>query len=92
MELGAKVIFNKKYKKEEVRTEDGYLREWSEVDIKEIPGVFVGIRVLKNIDIWTTCDEDGYENGIDYKISKNIKVALIAINKRGTLYVPLDCL
>jgi hypothetical protein len=88
MELGQKVVFNKKYVRKEGRTSDGSLRSWEETSINKASGVFVGIRVLKDVNL--IYDEEDGEYNFDWSIHKTTKVALIAINKRGTIYVPLS--
>lgn len=87
MELGQKVKVAKKYKSflNYETQKDGYrilVKRYKIVDIQEKNGVFVGIRVLKE-------GEFDFETNI---VLNSIKVALVATDLRGLIYVPLDCL
>lgn len=83
MELGQKIIVNKKYVSERVfEKEHGWIKRYRITNIKEKQGIFVGFRVLREGDF-------DYET---YKVLKNIKVALVATDKRGVFYTPIESL
>ena len=80
LELGQKISFNKVYRSASRYEHDKFTKRWNEVDISPTLGVFVGYRILR-------------EGSFDWETnitSKYIKAALVAKDKRGLLYVPIN--
>ena len=106
MEIGQKVEITEKYvkgkyvkekyvkeKHKNIESLDGYeffVRTWKTAKIKKTKGVFVGLRLLKDIAFSEMLDHAGELSYVRHCVIKNTKVALIAINKKQLLYVPLD--
>ena len=87
MKLVQKVKVSKKYKPflNTEKQKSGYnllVKRYKIVDIPEKKGVFCGVRVLKE-------GKFDFDTNI---VLKTIKVALVAIDLRGLIYVPFDCL
>jgi hypothetical protein len=91
LNLGDKVTVKVKY----VRTTDNDERYWDVIQIKETTGIFVGYRMLIATHFIsendTTFDGELVENS--YWINKpQCKCALVAINKKQIIKVPLNAL
>jgi len=77
MELGQKVTITKKYVTQRWRCTK---REWCVEPIDITDGIFVGYRTLR----------EGFFGYEQCEPTKFIKVALVAVNLRGCVYVPID--
>lgn len=91
MKIGDKIKVNKKYVKvnKKWNEDDSFRRVWELQDIKQTEGIIAGIRVIRDIESINVLDDDGYICCIDFNTTKYIKVALVAINLKSTIYVPL---
>lgn len=91
MELGQKVSFSKIYKRESEIIGDGFKREWKEKEVEEKTGIFIGYRNLINSCLDTYyCSSVIEYDPLDVKNEFYGKAALIAINKRDLVKVPID--
>ena len=77
MKLGQKVTITKKYVAYKWQS---FRREWRIEPIDITDGVFIGYRTLR----------EGFFDWESSEPTKFIKVALVAINLRGCVYVPID--
>jgi len=89
MKLGEKVKISKKYKSylNSEKQKNGYylsVKRYKIIDIPEKEGIFCGIRVLKEGEFGQDVETN--------VILKSIKVALVATNLQGLIYVPFDSL
>jgi len=96
MNLGDNVVIRTRYiRVEEDISYSKYCKRWIEEPIKETKGIFVGYRMLIATHFMsendTTFDGELVENS--YWINKpQCKCALVAINKKQILRVPLSAL
>lgn len=95
MNLGDNVVIRAKYKRVREQVSDEFCKRWIEEPIKETKGIFVGYRMLIATHFIsendTTFDGELVENS--YWINKpQCKCALVAINKKQILRVPLSAL
>lgn len=90
MEIGQKVLFDEKYIRTETRNTDGdYKRNWTIKKVNRTKGIFVGVRSIKDVRYSFDC-YDSEEHAFNWKVTKYIKVALIAVNKKQLIYVPFE--
>ena len=96
MNLGDKVVFSVKYTRVEKKVSNTkHDRVWVETQIRETEGIFVGYRTLikTEFDYTPYYDEDhGLIQELDYINKPQCKCALVAINKKQILRVPLNAL
>ncbi len=87
LNLGDKVTVKVKY----VRTTDNDERYWDVIQIKETTGIFVGYRNLIRTSFNVhCCGTDDEYTSIEHEIQG--KCALVAINKKQIIKVPLNAL
>ncbi len=90
MKFGQYVTITEKYVRIETGREDiVWYRQWIIENIPKHSGIFIGFRVLQNTEFEDNYEEENDYHDIKYKPRSHVKVALIAINKKQLLYVPI---